>query len=229
MRRTPIILYKERPLIIRRNDEWTINGVTFADVNSRILAKPPRGKVELWQLENSSGGWSHPVHIHLVDFQIVKRTDGKRPVLEYEKVALKDVVLLGVNEKVQVLAKYAPWDGVYMFHCHNLIHEDHDMMAAFNVSALEDFGYRETTHFVDPMEQRWRSKNGDPAKSTKQFIEGNLLPMFDQTEAYRKHKEVEEALDAYWGEHGGLTGPSGSGSSGCKSKRGRILGRKDGC
>lgn len=185
--------------------------------------------MELWQLENSSGGWSHPVHIHLVDFQIVKRFDGKRPVLEYEKVALKDVVLLGVNEKVQVLAKYAPWDGVYMFHCHNLIHEDHDMMAAFNVSALEDFGYHETTHFVDPMEQRWRSKNEDPAKSTQQYIEGSLLPMFDQTDAYRKHKEVEEALDEYWGEHGGLTGPSGSGGSGCKAKRGRIQGRKDGC
>jgi bilirubin oxidase len=87
---------------------------------SRILAKPARGATEIWQLENHSGGWSHPVHIHLVDFQVISRTDGKRPVLPYEAAGLKDVVLLGTNEKVQVLAKYAPWDGVYMFHCHNL-------------------------------------------------------------------------------------------------------------
>jgi FtsP/CotA-like multicopper oxidase with cupredoxin domain len=24
------------------------------------------------------------------------------------------------------VARYAPWEGVYMFHCHNLIHEDHE-------------------------------------------------------------------------------------------------------
>jgi bilirubin oxidase len=45
------------------NGEWLINGVGFADVQNRVLAKPPRGKVELWELENGSGGWSHPVSI----------------------------------------------------------------------------------------------------------------------------------------------------------------------
>ena len=192
--------------------------MVFADVQNRVLARPPRGKVELWQLENHSGGWSHPVHIHLVDFQIVARFDGKRPVLDYEKVALKDVVLLGENEKVQVLAKYAPWDGVYMFHCHNLIHEDHDMMAAFNVTALADFGYPETTHFIDPMETRWRAKPENAAQSTQQYIEGTVLPTFDRTEAYAKWRETEEALDQYWAAHGGVTS---------KAKRSRIEGRKD--
>jgi len=47
----------------RSNGEWQINGVTFADVANRIIAKPQRGAVEVWELENSSGGWSHPVHI----------------------------------------------------------------------------------------------------------------------------------------------------------------------
>jgi len=47
----------------RSNGEWQINGVTFADVENRILAKPPRGATEVWELENSSGGWSHPIHI----------------------------------------------------------------------------------------------------------------------------------------------------------------------
>lgn len=43
--------------------------------------------------------------------------------MPYESVALKDVVWLGPSETVRVIARYAPWDGVYMFHCHNLIHE----------------------------------------------------------------------------------------------------------
>lgn len=111
----------------RTNGLWAINGVTFSDIKNRILAKPPRGAIEVWELENGSGGWSHPVHIHLIDVQIISRTGG-RSVLNYEREALKDVVLLGTGETVRVIARYAPWDGVYMMHCHNLIHEDNDMV-----------------------------------------------------------------------------------------------------
>ena len=42
------------------------------------------------------------------DFQIISRTDGDRGVLPYEKTALKDVVWLNKNERVQVLARYGP-------------------------------------------------------------------------------------------------------------------------
>lgn len=66
-------------------------------------------------MKNGAGGWTHPVHIHLIDFQIVSRTGGSRGgVLPYEKVALKDVVWLNTNEQVNVVARYAPWDGLYM-------------------------------------------------------------------------------------------------------------------
>lgn len=97
----------------RSNGEWQINGVTFSDIKNRILAKPQRGVLEVWELENSSGGWSHPIHIHLIDFRVISRTGGKRAVQPYEAEALKDVVWLGPNEKVKVLARWAPWDGVY--------------------------------------------------------------------------------------------------------------------
>ena len=42
------------------------------------------------------------------------------------------MVYVGEGEKVRVIMK---WEGVgrYMMHCHNLIHEDHDMMAQFEV------------------------------------------------------------------------------------------------
>lgn len=55
-------------------------------------------------------------------FSFVRMTDD---VLQ-ESAGLKDVVWLGRNEVVLVEAHYAPWNGVYMFHCHNLIHEDQD-------------------------------------------------------------------------------------------------------
>jgi bilirubin oxidase len=153
----------------RKNGQWKINGVSWADgPEERVMAKPKRGSVERWKLKNGSGGWTHPIHIHLIDFQIVSRT-GSRGVRPYEAVALKDVVWLNTNEEVNIIARYAPWDGLYMvsnvqpfhsnrvthvsdvfgfsrfsrflkyvvamltrlqFHCHNLIHEDHEMMAA---------------------------------------------------------------------------------------------------
>lgn len=109
-------------LFHRQGSDWRINGVTFADVNNRVLAKPKRGSIEVWELENSSGGWSHPIHIHLVDFRVVKRVNGRGQVMPYEAAGLKDVVWLGPGETVTVEAHYAPWPGVYMFHCHNLIH-----------------------------------------------------------------------------------------------------------
>lgn len=181
----------------RTNGEWRINGVGFADVKNRILAKPQRGNVELWELENSSGGWSHPIHIHLVDFKIVSRSGGRNKVFSYEGAGLKDVAVLGPNEKVRVLAKYAPWDGVYMFHCHNLVHEDHDMMGAFNVTVLKDFGYPETTKFIDPMEARWRAK---PWKGTNlEEVRTKTLKEFSALDAYHSVHDVQDALDAYWG------------------------------
>ncbi|KAI5820067.1 oxidase cueO precursor [Pyronema omphalodes] len=183
----------------RTNGQWLINGVGFSDVANRILARPPRGTTELWELENTSGGWSHPIHIHLVDFQVVSRTG--RGIEPYERVAMKDVVLLGTNEVVRVLARYAPWDGVYMFHCHNMVHEDTDMMAAFNVTALADFGYPETTRFIDPMEERWRAK---PYTGTDlNFIRRTLLPFYSSLDAYASLFKIDAALREYWAARAG--------------------------
>ena len=128
---------------------WTINGIDFEDVNNRILAKPVQGAVELWELEHIGGQTVHPVHIHLVNLQVISRTGGSRGVLPYESAGLKDTVLLEAGETVQVLAYYGPWDGIYMFHCHNLIHEDHGMMAAMNISLLAALGY-DTNKYADP-------------------------------------------------------------------------------
>lgn len=57
---------------------WSINNVTFDDVANRILAKPQQGEVERWQLRNLGTTWSHPIHIHLVDFQVASRVGPRR-------------------------------------------------------------------------------------------------------------------------------------------------------
>ena len=89
--------------------EWTINGIPFTDVNNRILAKPQQGSTELWELRHTGGPAIHPVHIHLVNLQVISRTGGTRGVLPYETAGLKDTVLLEPGEVVQVLAYYGPW------------------------------------------------------------------------------------------------------------------------
>ncbi|WP_035774923.1 multicopper oxidase domain-containing protein [Arthrobacter sp. H5] len=119
-------------------EPWTINGVTWEDViasNFKLASADPRlDAVEVWEIENKSGGWFHPVHIHLIDFQILSR-NGKAP-FPWER-GPKDVVYIGENEKVKVIMKFGPHKGRYMVHCHNLPHEDHSMMFQFRVGLAE--------------------------------------------------------------------------------------------
>jgi len=118
----------------RQGGEWTINGLTWADIErsnfEAAVARPQRNTVEVWDLENRSGGWFHPIHLHLVDFKVISRTDGRGRVQAYEE-GPKDVVYLGENETVRLVARFGPHTGRYMIHCHNTSHEDHDMMSQF--------------------------------------------------------------------------------------------------
>ena len=118
----------------RSGGEWTINGETWKDVVdsgfTHTQATINYGDTELWTLQNASGGWFHPAHIHLIDFKILDRNG--QPPFAYEK-GPKDVVYLGETEKVRLLVRFDNGQGKYMMHCHNLVHEDHDMMTQFEV------------------------------------------------------------------------------------------------
>ncbi len=123
----------------RKNGAWTINGQTWEDVvNSDYtltIANPGFEDVEIWELSNPHGGWFHPVHIHLVDFKVLDRNG--QPPLPHER-GPKDVVYVGENETVRVIMKFENQVGRYMMHCHNLVHEDHDMMQQFWVGDRTD-------------------------------------------------------------------------------------------
>lgn len=111
----------------RENNIWTVNHKIF-DVEKEMF-KIKAGEVQLWTLEGK-GNWRHPVHIHLEEGVIVAR-NGKPPPL-HER-GRKDVYVVHPNEVVTVLIRFRDFRGKYMMHCHNLIHEDHAMMARFDI------------------------------------------------------------------------------------------------
>ena len=142
---TPDLVVAKRQMKVERvHGEWTISGVTWADVEksgfTKLLGNPKAFDVEEWTITNASGGWFHPVHIHLIDAKIIGRnTNGGKP-FPWE-TGPKDVFYAGENESITLLTQFdtgAHAGGRYMVHCHNLVHEDHDMMVQFAVGDLRN-------------------------------------------------------------------------------------------
>ncbi|MEV6399153.1 multicopper oxidase family protein [Streptomyces sp. NPDC051907] len=104
---------------------WTVNGKPFR--SSQFAARPRLGTVERWRFTSD---FHHPVHLHLAHFQVLARS-GKPPL--DSDAGWKDTVDVRPYEVVDVLARFGGHRGRYMFHCHNLEHEDMAMMANFQV------------------------------------------------------------------------------------------------
>ncbi|MDI1229985.1 MAG: multicopper oxidase domain-containing protein [Methylobacter sp.] len=80
----------------------------------------------------------HPMHLHGEQFQIVKREVNARSGDSYASVASgliqngwQDTVLVMPGEKVTILKPFNDFKGLFMYHCHNLEHEDMGMMRDF--------------------------------------------------------------------------------------------------
>ncbi len=112
----------------RSHGAWVING-EFFDPN-RDDAAPKLGTAERWFIENGSGGWVHPIHIHLEAQQIQQINEQSPPE---HMAAKKDTVLLG-DFDAEVFIKFRTFPGRFVFHCHNIEHEDMRMMGVFNVT-----------------------------------------------------------------------------------------------
>ena len=115
----------------RLNGQWSING-QFMDCN-QFRFEVQQNSVEQWLLTNLSGDWTHPIHIHLEEHQILSR-NRMPPPLAVER-SRKDVTQLHQNERVQLFFRFRDWVGKYPIHCHNVVHEDHAMMALWHVVA----------------------------------------------------------------------------------------------
>jgi len=135
---------------------WTINGRTFqmTDVADDEIVK--LDTLEMWEFINQAGGGSqgrgmgnmmgggmtlpHPMHVHGLQFQVVEREIDPAFRGAWETVSdgyldegWKDTVLTMPGERVKILLKFEDFSGLYLYHCHNLEHEDMGMMRNYRV------------------------------------------------------------------------------------------------
>ncbi len=112
-----------------------------------ITENPALGATETWEMYNFTAD-AHPIHIHLVQFQILDRqplvtdSDGitappvafagaPRPPEAWE-TGRKDTVIVFPGEVARVKAVY-DIPGLYVWHCHILEHEDNEMMRPYRI------------------------------------------------------------------------------------------------
>lgn len=123
--------------ISRAGTNYLLNGGLFdpnyVAPNERIVL----GDLEVWEFSNPAGGShiAHPIHVHGPQFQVLSRTIDPSRRAGWESVrwgytdeGWKDTVLLMPGETIRILTRYHRYEGMSMYHCHNLEHEDMGMM-----------------------------------------------------------------------------------------------------
>jgi FtsP/CotA-like multicopper oxidase with cupredoxin domain len=111
-----------------------------------LTTNPASGSVEEWELWNWSAD-AHPIHLHLVKFKVTGRsgviagTPSLVPgtgVQPWEN-GWKDTVIAYPGEVTKVAATF-DIDGLYVWHCHIVEHEDNEMMVPYCVGAQDANG-----------------------------------------------------------------------------------------
>jgi spore coat protein A len=143
-----------------RVTHWRTVATRFADTTTFF---PMLHQPEIWRLINLTAD-THPIHLHLDAFQVLDRhpatidqpadgittrgtsatvrlghtpEDGISHALDDNELGLKDTVRVNANEVVDIAVRFEVFCGRYMYHCHILEHEDHDMMRPFVVMPAE--------------------------------------------------------------------------------------------
>lgn len=113
-----------RPMLLLDDKEW----------DDPVTETPLLDSIEIWELVNLTVG-IHPIHIHLVNFRVLDRHDLNGQLLDPlpADFGLKDTVLVGGEQIVRIIMKFEPYSGDYVWHCHRLEHEDHDMMRPLKI------------------------------------------------------------------------------------------------
>lgn len=132
-------------LWLQDSGRWMINHWNFHLAHGEDVFEVKRGSVERWEITNDMRSMPHPMHLHGFQFIVTGRRNspaqigaqvidarGRTP----QDMGLLDTVLVWPGETVSIQIDFAqPYRGRqrYMFHCHNLEHEDQGMMVAFAV------------------------------------------------------------------------------------------------
>ncbi|UQA63663.1 multicopper oxidase domain-containing protein [Polyangium aurulentum] len=99
-----------------------------------VTETPRCGDTELWEIHNPTA-LGHPMHIHLVEFQVVERENMSTGEIQGPgpgEEGFKDTVIVNPFEIVRVKAQFQRV-GSYVWHCHILEHEDNEMMRPMQV------------------------------------------------------------------------------------------------
>ena len=112
-----------------------LNGRRFDTEDMTAVAddeRLPLGEASVWTFENDGQGMPmpHPIHVHGVRFHVIERSAGAVPADLREGMlhaGFKDTFAIFPGERVRIrIAPTVP--GLFMYHCHNLEHEDGGMM-----------------------------------------------------------------------------------------------------
>jgi len=130
---------------------WTLNGRTFEMEAVARYEIVKLGDLEIWEFSNQAGGGMgmmggmalpHPMPIHGLQFQILEREIDSSGRAAWETLSdgfvgegWHDTVLVMPGERVKALLKFEDFEGLYLYHCHNLEHEDMGMMRNYRVEA----------------------------------------------------------------------------------------------
>jgi FtsP/CotA-like multicopper oxidase with cupredoxin domain len=95
----------------------------------RVDEQVPLGATEIWEFRSLDEGGLHPMHVHGVQFQVLSRQGSLLPTDR----GWRDTVMVFPEETVRVIARFGPYTGHYLVHCHILEHEDDGMMLNFEV------------------------------------------------------------------------------------------------
>ena len=120
-----------------RHMQWSINGRIFEmeDVASDEIVQ--LGSKEIWEFNNIGGGMMHmmnlphPIHLHGKQFRIIERSGVMHE--GYVDEGWKDTALLMPGERIRILVDFDDYPGLFLYHCHNLEHEDMGMMRNYFV------------------------------------------------------------------------------------------------
>ncbi len=109
-------------------DRWVINDLPFDPLIP--MATFTRDQPVLWTNQNGGGGWVHPMHMHQEEHTVITR-DGKNDHIDDS--GKSDVTNLDKGESVTIYRNFRTFTGRYVAHCHNLAHEDHNMMFGWEI------------------------------------------------------------------------------------------------
>jgi spore coat protein A, manganese oxidase len=115
--------------------------------NAPVTEKPVLGSTEIWTLINPTND-SHPIHLHLVRFQILDRQSyepwlfqtkrqlhfmGPPQPPDPNEAGWKDTVRADSHMVTRIIVPFTGFTGRYVWHCHILEHEDNEMMRPYEV------------------------------------------------------------------------------------------------